>query len=311
MSVFSGAIQVKNNTNGGFDTFMPITIMHNILLNDAGKSLDNVIPKVSEFICLDDTLIEPLSIQAFDVSEIISNNLCVSIMERIGSNSGINRHIDFFDPNIYSFDYTKLKLSLVAGYDNINYISINNDVDSTYVNGTPTNFMTTNYSHIDLTFCEKINSVSAYGGSTMLGGAKGVFLFSVDERKTWLYIDVNGVAQKYTGDINQDITVPCTLTSVSSYFTDLTRADLITKMGVLGLYPVSLDFLIQINEPDKTSSSFQIYPIQVSTLDNYRYKRASDEAFDVIKVSPTKILVKNNTSTERYINLSVLSKVII
>lgn len=135
-------------------------------------------------------------------------------------------------------------------------------------------------------------------------------LFSVDNCVNWLYKDGTGI-HKYTEDLTTNWTRSNSNTELQTYFTNLTITQLTSDLSGLGIVPINLDFVWQLNTTD-LSVTPSISPITL----NYTTKSHTELAscggytesvrFGVKRISNTQLSIKNLSTSTRTVSANVI-----
>lgn len=129
-------------------------------------------------------------------------------------------------------------------------IEIYNDViDISNLNTNPTYLQTKGTSDYSLTTIDTIASLTM--PFTIPTNTSIKTLTSFDNGTNWLYHDGTGW-HKFVGDITQSWSSSNSNTSLQTYFTNLSMAQLKSDLNSLSITPVTLDFIWQLNNTDLT-----------------------------------------------------------
>lgn len=175
---------------------------------------------------------------------------------------------------------------------------------------TPTYFQTTGSSNFSLTTIGTITSLTI--PTTTPTNTSVKCLFSVDNKVNWLYKDVTGI-HKYTGDITQDWTNYNSSSDLQTYFLNLSMSQLTTDLSSLGIIPVSLDFMWQLNTSDlnQTPSISAITMVYINAphteFASYGSYEETSVKFGIKKISNSQIAIKNLGNKTRTIKVNVIT----
>lgn len=178
----------------------------------------------------------------------------------------------------------------------------------TYLNNTPLFLKTTGTSDYSLTTTSSITSISST--VTIPTNTSVKVLFSVDNGVNYLYKDGTGI-HKYTGDLTIAWTSSNQWSEISTYFTNLSIATLTSDLASLGIAPITLDFIFQLNTTDNTVTpsigKITLVYVETSHTELASFGGYSESTmFGVKIINSTTLGVKNNTATTKIASVNVL-----
>lgn len=246
----------------------------------------------------------------FNTKVYLNGNLEISSTNTLNTDNTslyIGSWYDLSSPQYFYGNIDELKIIKDLALYNTSVIAINTKESlSPYVTiNIPLYLKTTGTSNFSLTTIDTITSLTM--PFTIPTNTSIKTLVSFDNGTNWLYHDGTGW-HKFTGDITQSWTNYNSNTDLQTYFTSLTITQLNNDLSSLGISPITLDFIWQLNTSDLTITP-SVSPVTMVYTTKSHTEFASYGRYD--ETSVTFGIKRIGTSTLAMKNLSNKTRVAI
>lgn len=177
-----------------------------------------------------------------------------------------------------------------------------------YSVNTPLYLKTTGLSNFSLSTVDTITSLTI--PNTIPTNTSIKCLFSVDNYTNYLYYDGTSI-QKFAGNLTSDwSSVSSTISQIQTLFTNLSMSNLTNMLSSLGITPINLDLIFQLNTTDITiTPSISTITMVYTTGGHTEFASfgSYDESypkFSIKRVNNSQLSIRNNTTKTRTINVN-------